>query len=90
MIHLAGRTFASKSKFHPTVAGLSTEAEFMAAYDTGKMILSVRSVLWVLGIPHVAVTVLYKDNDVCTKMGIAQKTTPQTWHMDIKYFSICE
>ena len=23
-------------------------------------------------------------------MGYAQKTTPRTWHIDIKYFSICE
>ena len=41
-IRLAGGTIAYKSKFQPTVAGSSTEAEFMAAYDTGKMILFVR------------------------------------------------
>jgi hypothetical protein len=33
-IRLAGGTIAYKSKFQSTVAGLSTEAEFMAAYDT--------------------------------------------------------
>jgi hypothetical protein len=48
----------------------------MAAYDTGKMILFVRSVLWDLGIPQEAATVLYKDNDGCTAMGNAQKPTP--------------
>ena len=37
-IRLAGGTIAYKCKFQPTVAGSSTEAEFMAAYDTGKMI----------------------------------------------------
>ena len=41
LIHLAGGTIAYKTKFQPTVAGSSTEAEFMAAYDTGKMILFV-------------------------------------------------
>ena len=51
VIRLAGGTIAYKSKFQPTVAGSSTEAEFMAAYDTGKMILFVRSVLWDLNIP---------------------------------------
>ena len=40
-IRLAGGTIAYKCKFHPMVAGSLTEAEFMAAYDTGKMILFV-------------------------------------------------
>jgi len=57
-IRLAGGTIAYKSKFHPTVAGSSTEAEFMAAYDTGKMILFDRSILWDLGIPQEAATLL--------------------------------
>ena len=89
-IRLAGGTIAYKAKFHPTVAGSSTEAEFMAAYDTGKMILFVRRILWDLGIPQEAATVLYEDNDACTAMGNAQKPTPRTRHIDIKYFSICE
>jgi len=89
-LRLAGGTIAYKCKFQPTVAGSSTEAEFMAAYDTGKMILFVRSVLWDLDIPQEAATVLYEDNDACTAMGNAQKPTPRTRHMDIKYFSICE
>ena len=62
----------------------------MAAYDTGKMILFVQSVLWDLGVPQEAATVLYEDNDACTAMCNAQKPTPRTRHMDIKYFSICE
>ena len=89
-IRLAGGMIAYKSKFQPTVAGSSTEAEFMAAYDTGKMILFVRSVLWDLNIPQEAATILYEDNDACTAMGNAQKPTPRTRHIDIKYFSICE
>jgi hypothetical protein len=47
----------------------------MAAYDTGKMILFVRSILWYLGIPQEAATLLYKDNNGCTAMGNAQKPT---------------
>ncbi len=62
----------------------------MAAYDTGKMILFVRSVMWDLGIPQEVATVLYEDNNACTAMGNAQKPTTRTRHMDIKYFSICE
>jgi hypothetical protein len=41
VIRLAGSTIAYKSNFQPTVAGSSTEAKFMATYDTGKMILFV-------------------------------------------------
>jgi hypothetical protein len=62
----------------------------MAACDTAKMILFIRSVLWDLCIPQEAATMLYEDNDGCTAMGNAQKPTPHTRHMDIKYFSICE
>jgi hypothetical protein len=62
----------------------------MAAYDTGKMILFVRSIIWDLGIPQEVATVVYEDNDACTAMGNAQKPTPRTRHMDIKYFLLCE
>jgi len=62
----------------------------MAAYDTGKMILFIRSVLWDLDIPQEAATILYEDNDGCTAMGNAQKPTSRTRHIDIKYFSLCE
>ncbi len=89
-IRLAGGTIAYKCKFQPTVAGSSTEAEFMAAYDTGKMILFVRSVLWDLHVPQEAATILYEDNAGCTAMGNAQKPTTHTLHIDIKYFSLCE
>ena len=40
----------------------------MATYDTGKIILFVRSVLWDLNIPQEAATLLYEDNDGCTAM----------------------
>ena len=79
---MAGCTIAYKCKFHPIIVGSLTEAEFMAAYDTGKMILFIRSILWDLGIPQEAATVLYEDNE-CTAMWNAQKPTPHTWHIDI-------
>ncbi len=56
----------------------------------GKLILFVRSVLWDLNIPQEAATLLYEDNDVCNAMGNAQKPTPRTCHIDIKYVSLCE
>jgi hypothetical protein len=54
----------------------------MAAHDTGKMILFVCSVIWDLGIPQEAATVMYEENDACTAMGNAQKPTTHTRHMD--------
>jgi hypothetical protein len=45
-LRLAGGTIAYKCKFQPTVARASMEAKFMAAYDTGKMIIFVQSILW--------------------------------------------
>jgi hypothetical protein len=90
VIRLAGGTIAYKTKFQPTVTGSTTKAELMATYDTGKMILFIRSVLWDLSVPQEAATVLYKDNDACTSMGNGQKPTPRTCHMDIKTFSLCK
>ncbi len=60
----------------------------MAAYDTGKMILYVRSILLDLGIPQEAATatVMHEGNDACSAMGNAQKPTSCTRHMNIKYF----
>jgi hypothetical protein len=51
-IQLAGGTIAYKTRFQPTVAMSSIEAEFMAACDVGRMSLFVRSILWDLDIPH--------------------------------------
>jgi hypothetical protein len=89
-IQLVGGIIAYKCKFHPTVTGSSTEAEFMTAYDTGKMILFIRSVLWDPHVPQEAATILFENNNRCTAMGYAQKPTPRTQHVDIKYFSLCE
>ena len=89
-IQLAGGTIAYMMKFQPTVALSSTEAEFMAACNVGRMCLFVRSILWDLDIPQEVATVAYEDNDGCTAMGNAQKPTPRTRHIDIKYFALCD
>ncbi len=54
------------------------------------MALFVRSILWDLDIPQEAATIAYEDNDGCTAMGNAQKPTPRTRHIDIKYFALCD
>eukprot|EP00804_Cyclotella_cryptica_P008366 CCRYP_018322-RB/>CCRYP_018322-RB protein AED:0.58 eAED:0.58 QI:0/-1/0/1/-1/0/1/0/159 len=54
------------------------------------MILFIRSIMWDLGIPQQAATILYEDNDACTAMANAQKPTTRTRHMDIRYFALAE
>jgi hypothetical protein len=70
-IQLAGGTIACKCKSKLTIALSSTEAEYMAACDLGRMCLFVCSILWDLEIPQEAATIAYKDNDGCTALGNA-------------------
>jgi hypothetical protein len=88
LIKLAGAAVAYKTQLQDTVATSSTESEFMAAYEVGKMLLYVRSILWDLDVPQEAASRLYKD--VCTAMANAQKPTSCTCHMDIRYHVLCE
>jgi hypothetical protein len=89
-IMLAGGAVGYKANLLPTVAMSSTEAEFMEAAVMGRMMLYCRSVMWDLGIPQCAATIGYEDNDACTSMAMAQKPTPRTRHIDIKYHVICQ
>jgi hypothetical protein len=84
-IQLAGGRIAYKSKLQPMIAQSSTEAEFMGTSDYGRMILFACSILWDIGLPQEAATILYKDNNACIAMAMAQKPTLRTCHMDIKY-----
>jgi hypothetical protein len=73
---LAGGCAAYKTQLLPTVALSSTEAEYMGACNSGKMILFVRSILWDLGVLQSAASILYKDNDACNiAMANEQKST---------------
>ena len=56
----------------------------MAAYEVGKMLLYMRSILWDLDVPQEASSWLYEDNDACTAMANAQKPTSRTHHIDRK------
>jgi hypothetical protein len=40
---------------------------------------------WDIGITQEAASILYEDNNACIAMAMAQKPTPLTCHMDIKY-----
>jgi hypothetical protein len=89
-LRLAGGPVAWKGRLLPTVALSSTESEYMEASDTGRMCLYCRSILWDLGIPQEAATILYEDNDGATAMANAGKPTSRSRHIDIKYYALQE
>ncbi len=90
LIKLAGAAVAYKTQLQDTIATSSTKSELMAAYELGRMLLYVRSILWDLNVPQEAASRLYEDNDACTAMANAQKPTSRTCHMDIRYHVLCE
>ena len=87
LIKLAGAAVAYKTQLQDTVATSSTESKFMAAYEVGKMLLYVRSILWDLDVPQEAAYWLYKDNDACTPMACPeayQRTVQIPWEVCYK------
>jgi hypothetical protein len=90
LIKLAGAAVAYKTQLQDTIATSSTDSEFMAAYELGKMLLYVCSILWDLNVPQKAASWLYEDNNACTTVANAQKPTSRTRHMDIRYHVLCE
>jgi hypothetical protein len=62
----------------------------MGAYDAGKFVLFLRSILYDLGIPQQAASIIYKDNDGATTMANTQKPASCTRHMDVKYFALSD
>lgn len=85
-MRFAGGPAVYKASLWPTPCGSSTEAEFVRAYDGGRMSLFLRSVLYDLDIPQDAATILYEDNDGATAMANAGKPTPRSRHIDTKFY----
>jgi hypothetical protein len=90
VIMFAGGAVGYKCKYQDVIAHSSTEAEFTAACDAGKMILFFRSILADLGLEQKNATVLYEDNNGALMMANAQQPTRRTRHMDIKKFALLD
>ena len=86
----AGGAIGYKTKFQTIIAHSSTEAEFVAACDTAKMILFFRSLLDQLGQPQDEATILYEDNTGALLMANAQQPTRRTRHIEIKHFALLD
>jgi len=86
----AGGAVGYRCKYQDVIAHSSTEAEFTAACDAGKMILFFRSLLDELGIEQTQATILFEDNNGALMMANAQQPTRRTRHMDIKKFALLD
>ena len=86
----AGAPVVYRSRFQPTISQSSTEAEFIAAVEAGKIALYLRSMLQDLGIPQTDATPLYEDNAAAVAMANASRPTRRTRHMDIKHFALLD
>jgi hypothetical protein len=90
VIMVAGGIVGYKIKFQHAIALSSTEAEWVAACDAGKMILYFRALLEDLGIPQEDVTVMFQDNRRALNMANAQQPSNRTRHIDIKTFALTD
>ena len=88
MIMLAGACIYYKTRFQAIISLSSTEAEFIAACEMGKVLLYVRSILEDIGVPQHEATTLYEDNEGARLMANCGQPTRRTRHMDTKYFAI--
>jgi KUP system potassium uptake protein len=86
----SGGAIGYKSKFQTVIAHSSTEAEFVAACDTAKMILFFRSLLQDIGLEQTHATILFEDNQGALMMANAQQPTKRTRHIDIKHFALLD
>ena len=87
---LGNATVISKTLHQKTIALSSTEVEFYALSEAGKLTLYLRSILNEFGIPQHNEIVLYEDNQGCLFMAESRKLTKRTRHVDICHFVILD
>ena len=86
----AGAPVVYRARFQPTISQSSTEAEFIAAVEAGKLALYLRSMLNDLGIQQDTAMALFEDNEAAIAMANASRPTRRTRHMDIKHFALMD
>ena len=89
-IFFGGAAVVYKTILQRTIALSSTEAEFYAITETGKLVLYIRHVLCDLNIEQQQPTAIYEDNRGCLQMTQALKPTKRTRHVDSRYFAILD
>jgi hypothetical protein len=86
----AGGAIVYKAKTQSVTALSSTEAEFMAAVLTAKLIKYLRMVLFELGFAQLMPTPIYEDNQAAINMIDAGRPTERAHHFEIQWFVIQE
>ena len=90
VIMMAGAAVVYKTILQRVVALSSTEAEFYALSEAGKLALYVRSILDELGMSQHIATSVYEDNKGCLHMTQNQKPTKNTRHVDLRQFAVVD
>ena len=89
-LFMAGAPIVYKSRFQTTVSLSSTESEFIAASDAGKLTLYVRGILDSLDLPQTSATHLYEDNEAAIAMANSSKPTRRTRHVELRHFALLD
>ena len=86
---LCGGAIVYKSKTQSLTAVSSTEAEFIAAFDAGKICRYLRMILKQLGYEQKEATIINIDNQAALQI-INDNTSPteRTRHIDVRYWAI--
>ena len=87
---MAGAAVVYKTILQRIVALSSTEAEFYALSEAGKLTLYVRSILNELGMSQHNATSIYEDNKGCLHMTQNKKPTKNTRHVDLRHFAVVD
>ena len=90
VVMLGGTAIAYQSKMQSVVATSSTEAEFMAAVNGAKSLLSIRSILKELGFAQKGASPIFEDNAAAIMMANQNRPTERTRHVDIQFFALQE
>jgi hypothetical protein len=85
---LAGAAIAWKCRVQTTISLSSSEAEYLAASDAGKMTLYLHSVMDDLHVPQNIATIIYEDNRGALLMSRAAQPTKQTLHIEIRHYAL--
>ena len=89
-IHFAGAAVIYKTLIQRIVALSSTEAEFYALTEAGKLILYLRMVLGDVGFEQKQPTTVYEDNKGVIHVTQASKPTKRMRHVETRHFAILQ
>jgi hypothetical protein len=87
---VAGGSVLWASKWQPTIALSTTEAEYMVASNATKDAIWLRVLLEDLGFPQVSATTLHADNLGCIALTNGTVTHSRAKHINICHHFICE